>query len=144
MPRSNSNRGQKMVSVDTTINRPKVKPPSDLSVMAKKVWEQIINTTPNEQFTDSDFPVLVTYCEVYATMRTALDMMHIEGEVLQDRWGKGYKNPWFSIAQESASKIPMLAMKLRLSPSSRKKGEVTKELPPASKPTTKLGGMIKR
>lgn len=144
MPKSSSSRGQKMVGIDTTISRPKVAPPDDISPQALIVWNRIIETTPNEQFTDSDFPVLVTYCEVYATMRKAMDFMHWEGEVLMDRFDKPFKNPWFSIAQEAAGKIPTLAMKLRLSPSSRKKGEVTKEKAPVSNPTTTLGHLIKR
>ena len=144
MPKSSSTRGQKMVGIDTSILRPTVKPPSDLSAPAKKIWRKLIATTPNEQFTDSDFPLLATYCEVYATMRKSLDMMHKEGEVMEDRWGKSFKNPWFSISQESASKIPVLAMKLRLSPSSRKKNFSTNEKPPVGKATSTLSKLIKR
>jgi P27 family predicted phage terminase small subunit len=144
MPKSSSTRGQKMVGIDTTLVRPKVQPPEDMSLPAKEVWRKLIDSTPNEQFTNSDFPILVTYCETYATMRKALDMMQWEGEILVDRYDKPYKNPWYSIAIETSAKIPNLAVKLRLNPSSRQKGEVTKEKAPASKPTTTLGNLIKR
>ncbi len=144
MPKSSSTRGQKMVGIDTTLVRPKIKPPNDLTPEAKKVWVKLVNSVPNEQFTESDYPVLATYCEVYATMRNALNMLLIEGYVLEDRWGKPFKNPWAAIANECAGKIPTLAMKLRLSPSSRKKAEVTHEKTPSSTATSTLGNLIKR
>ena len=144
MPKSSSTRGQKMVGIDTSLVRPKVKPPATLSLEAKKVWRKLVNSVPNDQFNDADFVILATYCETYATMVNANIMTTIEGAVLEDKNGRSYKNPWFSVAQEAASKIASLAIKLRLCPSARKKNEVTKEKVPQGKATTKLGNLIKR
>ena len=144
MAAGSSTRNTKVVGIDTTTVRPKVKPPKNISPEAKKVWRKLVDSTPNDQFNDADFVILATYCETYATMINANIMLRIQGEVLQDRWGKGYKNPWFSISQEAASKIASLAIKLRLCPSARKKNEATKEKAPVGKATTKLGSLIKR
>lgn len=143
MPISSSTRGQKMVGIDSTITRPKVKPPKTLSVAAKKVWIKLVDSVPNDQFNDADFVILATYCETYAIMMQANWFVNFEGAVIHER-GKSCKNPWFSVAQESASKIASLAIKLRLCPSARKKNEVTKEKVPTGTASTKLGSMIKR
>lgn len=132
MAASSSTRGKKLVGVDTSMHRPKVKPPAELNTNAKKYWKRIVDSVPNDQFTDSDFAILASYCSNYSLLIKAQGMLDIEGEVLIDEKGKSYKNPWFVILQEVSGKIATIATKIRLCPSARQRSEATKEKPPAS------------
>ncbi len=142
MAAGKSTRNTKVVGIDTTLQRPKVQPPVNLSVTAKKAWMELVDSTPNEQFTESDFPVMSAYCICYAQLMEAEFWLQLEGSVLTDRMGKQYKSPWFQVSQEASSKIAAISIKLRLCPSSRKKNESTKAKPAPGKATTKLGRLI--
>ena len=132
MAAGSSTRGKKLVGVDTTLTRPKVSPPKELSSAAKKYWNRIVSSVPNEQFTNSDFAILAAYCHNYALLIKAQDMLEVEGEVLKDSNDKAYKNPWFVILQEVSGKIATIATKIRLCPSARQRSEGTKEKPTPS------------
>ena len=122
-----STNGKKLVGIDTTMRRPKVQPPKELSNQAKKVWKTLVNSCPNEQFTDSDFIVLSVFCENYAIMVKATGMLQEQGEIIEAPSGRTIKNPWFGILQECTGKITALSTKLRLAPNARKKSDETNE-----------------
>lgn len=134
----------KAVGVDTTLLRPKVLPPEDMSKASKGAWEKLVNSVPNDHFNDADFVVLRAYCEAYSDMVDASTWMEVEGKVLFDGNSKSYINPWFTIYQQSSNKIASLAIKLRLCPSARQRIDATKEKANQSIATSKLGAMIKR
>ncbi len=138
-----SKSGQKMVMVDTTMVRPKVEPPEELSKQARKYWRRVVRSVPNEQFTNSDFIILSAYCENYALMVEAREKLDEQGSVLVDSQDKSYKNPWFQVFQDASSKVTSISTKVRLCPSARIKAESTKEKAPNSRATTRLGGLIK-
>jgi len=130
MAASSSTRGKVLVGVDTTMYRPKVKPPKELKGDARVYWKRIVDSVPNQQFTKSDFAILVAYCQNYALLIKAQDKLEVEGEVLiAESTGKAYKNPWFVILQEVSGKIATMATKLRVCPSARQRSEATKEKP---------------
>ena len=142
MAKGESIRGKKMVGVDSTMVRPKVEPPKELSRKGKVYWKRIVENVPNDYFNPADFAVLVAYVQNYEIMIKAQNMLEIEGEVLEEKNGKPFKNPWFSVLQEATGKIATLSTKVRLCPSSRMKNDRVKEKVPQGKATTPLGALL--
>ena len=142
MPTNRSKTGKKMVEVDTTLVRPKVQPPKVLKGLARKCWLELTRTTPNEQFTESDFVVLSAYCQQYAAMVEASQHVDVEGRVLEDERGKKYINPWHTILKESTVSLANTSVKLRLCPSARIKIDAVREKAPKMKSMSQLGRLI--
>ena len=143
MAKGNSIRGRKMVQVDSTLFTPKITPPRFMSKEGKKIWAKLVETIPNENLCESDFPILEVYCETLASFRIAKKHVQAEGEVIvAESTGNTVVNPWSTVMNNAAGKVTALATKLRLSPSSRMKAEVTHGKPKASKATTPLGALL--
>ena len=142
MAKGESNRGRKFVGIDSTMVRPKVTPPKELSRKAKVYWKRIVDNVPNDYFNPSDFAVLAAYVKNYELMINAQDMIDEQGAVLVDNQDKPFKNPWFVIFQEASAKIATLSTKVRLCPSARMKNDRVKEKVPGSVATTPLGNLL--
>jgi len=141
----NSSRGQKMVGVDTTSFTPKIAPPKTMTKDGKKLWIQLVESIPNENLCPSDMPILEVYCETMITFRKAKQHVESEGEVIIAKsTGNQVMNPWTTVMINAGGKITSLSVKLRLSPSSRMKTDLTKGQQSPTTPTTKLGKLIAR
>lgn len=142
MAKGESTRNMKFIGVDSTLTRPKVVPPPELSKSAKVYWERIVENVPNDYFNPADFVVLVSYVKNYEMMIKAQDMLDEQGEVIADSNGRPFPNPWFVIFQTAAGKIATLSTKVRLCPSSRMKNDRVKEKVPEGESTTALGKLL--
>ena len=145
MPISSGSRGRKMVGVDTTLFAEKITPPKSMTNDGKELWNELVKTIPNDNLCPSDMPILEVYCETMVTFRRAKQHVEVEGEVIiSESTANPIMNPWTTVMINASSKITSLSTKLRLSPSSRMKAEVTHGQKSKSEPTTKLGKLIAR
>lgn len=147
MATGSSVRNKRMVGVDNTAFIPKVKPPTGMTKAGKKLWIQLVDSIPNENFMPSDMPIMETYCETLVSFRNARKMVDEQGEVITvfDDDGNVLRsavNPWSTVMGSAASKITALCTKLRMSPSSRMKTDVTHGKQQESVQTTALGKLI--
>lgn len=119
--RSSGKGATSMVSLSDMFTS-KINPPKTLSAAAKKVWVNLMDTTPNNHFTESDHIILESYIHNYLLMNDAVKEVDKNGPVDED----GKKSGWFMVLQETSNKLGMLSAKLRLSPNTRTTSAQTK------------------
>lgn len=144
MAKGNSTTGRKMVGVDSTMIRPKVEPPPELTEIEREYWWRVVDNVPNDYFNPSDYAILSAYIVMYRTFSEAKAKVDEEGMVIMDPSGKQVINPWAKILSDATGKLSVLTTKVRLCPGARMKNDRTKEKIPVSVPNTPLGGLIAR
>lgn len=98
----------------------RMEPP--LGVLTEKqveLWRGIVDSLPADFFRPGDSPLLVAYCKAYSFWLQASEDMEVNGITITDDKGRRQANPAHSILVTQASAMAQLAVKLRLSPSSR-------------------------
>jgi phage terminase small subunit len=93
----------------------RLQPPAGLGEAAKRVFLDVVVTTPRTQFQSSDTPLLCRYAEACVMAEEAAAKLAAEGAVTAD----GRVSPWFRIHQQACKTMAGLAMRLRLGPQSR-------------------------
>ena len=94
-------------------------PPGVLTEKQAELWRGIVDSLPADTFRPGDSPLLVAYCKAYSFWLQASEDMETNGITIEDDRGKRQANPAHSILVTQASAMAQLAVKLRLSPSSR-------------------------
>ena len=125
------------------LKRPRA--PSWLPKYGKRVWREITKAQPVDWFRDSDLPLLESYCLQYSQMRECQDALEVEGLVIDTEYGPK-ENPHCKILSNAATKMNMLATKLRICPNARHSGNVAGNAKP-NKPvstTGAAGGNVRR
>ena len=103
-------------------DKPQVpKPSAGLPPAVKKIFHELIRTTPAGHFRVSDGPVLESFSSAVAMSRQAEQELALSGPILPD----GKPSPWMKVASEAAKTIASLSMRLRLCPQSRATSRTT-------------------
>jgi phage terminase small subunit len=93
----------------------RMKPPASLSQPERKVFVDLVATTDAEHFQASDLPLLASYSRAVAMDEMAARELQEHGAVINGR-----PSPWIIIQEKAQRSVVALAMRLRLSPQSRK------------------------
>jgi phage terminase small subunit len=89
-------------------------PPPELNEAAAKIWKDIVKSWPTEYFRAGDLPLLQAYCTA-ADRKNQIDKLIAEHGVMFE----GEPHPGLKVSRDEASLMATLAVKLRLSQSSR-------------------------
>ena len=106
-------------TIQTPHDYVKLSPPAELSIEAMEVWHMIVNNCSPEHFKRSDEPLLATYCEVTIQRDRAYKEMIESDLTIEGASGSMIKNPIVTVHTNFVSALSNLAMRLRLSPSTR-------------------------
>lgn len=98
---------------------PKASP--GLPAGVRKIFHELIRTTPPGHFRVSDGPVLETFAGAVAMSRAAEQELALSGPILPD----GRISCWLKVQSEAGKTISSLAMRLRLCPQSRASSRTT-------------------
>lgn len=99
---------------------------------AAHVWRRVVGAMPDGVYRATDDETLAAYCLACERMRTAHEMLTIEGHVIYERKiidrddgsrliveSKPTRNPWGVVMREATKEIAMLGTKLGLDPIAR-------------------------
>jgi len=100
----------------------------DEDILTKRqmsLWQKIVDSLPADFFRPGDVPLLAAYCKAWDFYLQACAEIEANGVTIEDASGKRYANPAQSLVVTQASAMAQLAVKLRLSPSSRISAKTT-------------------
>lgn len=104
---------------DSDIND--IKPPSNLTKNAKKIWKDVLKMAPPGMIKSLDFGEMVRFCVSYDLYMTAYDHIQKEDLVMLNEKGVPIQNPWGTIMNKQSEIMASSASNLGLSPASRSK-----------------------
>ena len=84
-----------------------------------ELWRSVVDSLPADFFRPGDVPLLAAYCKAWDFYLQASAEIEAHGVTLTDDRDRRYANPAQSLVVTQASAMAQLAVKLRLSPSSR-------------------------
>jgi phage terminase small subunit len=93
----------------------RLQPPPSLKDPERRVFIDLIAASPSGQFQPSDMPLLCLWATAAAQVEQAAGELAAGGMVTTD----GKVSPWFTIQQQAARTLALLALRLRLGPQSR-------------------------
>jgi hypothetical protein len=93
----------------------RLRPPAGLPDPERRVFLDLVATTPPSQFAPSDLALLVRWCELVVLAARAAEGMRSAPLVTAD----GKPSPWVALHASAVKGITMLALKLKLSPQAR-------------------------
>src|SRR5688572_13362438 len=94
--------------------RTRIPPPVGLSASAREVWLEVVQDVPAEHFRKSDSALLASFCEACALASLAANEIRDSGPVVN-----GKVSPWLAVLEKCHRSQAVLAVRLRLCPSSR-------------------------
>src|SRR5882762_8062874 len=100
--------------------RNRLAPPAGMHPEAAEIWRELVKSVPIDHFHTSDGPILRSYVEV--TARIAQAQANLRKQTITKA---GRPSPWFLIYDRSVKTQATLALRLRLSPMSRKERKST-------------------
>lgn len=103
--------------IDGRVSR--LSPPSHLSAAEKRLFIAIVGSCTAAHFRPSDQPLLVEYVITAVASEHARSQLAKTGGPVSD----GEINPWFKVHEKLVRRMAVLAMRLRLTPSSRMRPE---------------------
>jgi hypothetical protein len=92
----------------------RLKPPASLGEKERKVFLDLVSTTPSTQFLPADMPLLCRWCELTVLAEQAFGEFTAVG-VVQD----GKESPWVSVYERAVRGLTMVGRQLRLGPGQR-------------------------
>jgi Phage terminase, small subunit len=93
----------------------RLQPPSSLKGPERRVFIDLIAACPAAQFQSCDMPLLCVWATAAAQVEQAAGELAAGGMITTD----GKVSPWFTIQQQAARTLALLALRLRLGPQSR-------------------------
>ena len=105
----------------------RLKPPADLDIEAAFYFHEIVQSLPPGHFIPCDIRTLCAHCHALVALDRANAGIALDGEVQSDRYGILKATPWVAIRAQALGSIASLAVKLRLTPSSRQRMQEIKE-----------------
>lgn len=106
--------------------------PSNLGSYASSVWDQILESMPDNFYCAADSHLLAAYCQCAEFHEVAAQRIAEYGAVVD-----GQYSPWSRILRDQAQRMTMLSKHLGLTPASRAGLPV-----PARRVTSKFDGLI--
>lgn len=98
----------------------KLKPPKELSKVAKKEWNRIVPELYNLGLIgEVDRTALIAYVEYWDTWHTAMNMIKKTGLVSMDSEKKVRINPYFKVANIAFQRVKELLLEFGLTPAAR-------------------------
>lgn len=108
-----------MKEVLSVIGRKRLPCPDGMSAMQRAIWISLVNSCSAEHFIAGDIPLMMQYVRVIIQVHRAMDMMEESEFVIVADNGKIAQHPIIAIHKSLAGTLSNLAMRLRLSPSTR-------------------------
>ena len=99
--------------------RQRILPPDGMTEMERQVWHRVVQACSAEHFIEADIPLLMGYCQAFVQQQRAIDTMKHEPQVIMADNGKVAAHPIIGIHKSLSGTVSNLAMRLRLSPSTR-------------------------
>jgi len=99
--------------------RKRLSPPEGMTAVEQVVWNRVVAACSAEHFIESDIPLLMGYCQVFVQQQRAMETMKTEPLVIMADNGKVAQHPIVAIHKSLSGTVSNLAMRLRLSPSTR-------------------------
>jgi phage terminase small subunit len=93
----------------------RLKPPPSLPEPEKQVFLNLISACPSSQFTASDVPLLLRFCELVVLAERAAEGLRSEPLVTAD----GKVSPWATLHASATKGMVHLSLRLKLSPQAR-------------------------
>jgi hypothetical protein len=99
---------------------PRLSPPSTLGTAERRLFIALVGSCPAAHFRESDQPLLCQYVMACVAAEHASSKLAETGGPVG---GDGEINPWFKVHERAVRMMSVLAMRLRLTPSSRTRPE---------------------
>lgn len=109
------------------------KPPKELSAVAKKMWVNTLDNSPEDLLKVLDFTELMRFCVSYDLYLTALKNVQKYGAVVVNEKGFAIESPWVKIMNKQSEIMAASGSNLGFSPVSRTRIRMTMEKPKESK-----------
>jgi phage terminase small subunit len=93
---------------------PRLTPPANLGEAEKRVFVDLVTSCPSGQFQPSDMALLCLWATTTVQLEQAAGELAAGGMVVDEK-----PSPWFTIQQQCARTLALLALRLRLGPQSR-------------------------
>lgn len=97
----------------------RIEAPEDLTPPQREEWTAIVNSLPPDWFRPADIPLLRAFVIAATLHRQATAEIERDGITLTNDRGNRCMNPAVSVMTSASSAMTMMAVKLRLCPSSR-------------------------
>jgi len=85
----------------------------------KKLWEDLMSSVPSTWFLAGEIPLIKAYINTLAKLEAAQAQMFEEPILIENARGNAQANPYFGVVAQMQSTCTQMAVKLRLTPSSR-------------------------
>lgn len=93
--------------------------PAHVTGYAAEMWDSVTKQLEGAEVLRAvDEVALATLCETYERWRTAVDMRHAQGIVVENRFGDPVRAPWTVIESDAAKQLQSLLREFGLTPSS--------------------------
>jgi phage terminase small subunit len=96
----------------------RLQPPACLGEAERRVFVDLIATTPLGQFEPSDLWLVARWCEAVVMAERAAAELRTGGMVVKSKEGSK-PSPWFTIHQAACKTLKDLSLRLKLSPQAR-------------------------
>jgi hypothetical protein len=93
----------------------RLRPPVGLPDPERRVFLDLVATTPASQFAPSDLPMIVRWCELCVLAERAAEGLRSNALVTVD----GKPSPWVALHASAVKGLTLLALRLKLSPQAR-------------------------
>lgn len=125
------NPGKRALPKDTVAPDGAAIMPAHVTGYAADVWRRVVTAMPEGVYRATDDETLAAYCLACARVRTAAEMLEIEGHVIYNRKvidrddgtrliiDDAKRNPWGVVMREATKELAMLGTKLGLDPIAR-------------------------
>lgn len=101
-------------------------PPSDLDVIAKRKWRELIKSDAwGSIIARSDRDMLAEYCRLESRKRAAEKQVAEHGELVAAPNGFPMQNPWLAVVNKCRTDMMKIAIEFGGTPSSRARGRST-------------------
>jgi P27 family predicted phage terminase small subunit len=109
-------------------------PPEWMDGDAQSEWRRIVPLLTRERvLTEMDLSGLVTYCEAWATWKTATQKIRQFGMVLRSDTGTPFVSPYVMVAKSAFQEMHAMLLEFGMTPSSRVRVRAQKTMPTVSK-----------
>jgi len=101
------------------IGRKRMQIPEGLDILEQAVWIRMVNSCSAEHFIDADIPLMVGFCQAFVQQQRAMEQMKDSPLFIMSDNGKVAQHPLVAVHKSFSGTVSNLAMRLRLSPSTR-------------------------
>ena len=90
-----------------------------MDILEQAVWIRVVNACTADHFNESDIPLMIGYCQVFVQLQRAITELKESPFTIMADNGKVSAHPIVAVHKSLSGTLSNLAMRLRLSPSTR-------------------------